>query len=294
MVNADPAAALVVGNRLSRETGLPLLMDLRDPWGPCSLRRPLRPWLTRVATDFLERRCVEQATTVILNTETARDDYQQHYADQPADKFVAIRNHASADLISAGSHRGFDRFTMLLLGTLRRFVEGQVLVDTLVELRRRGVSPNDFQLVVQGSRASEIWTQAGQHQVEDYLELEPHVSYLEIGAVLASADLLAIVSHAGQQRVPAKTYDYLTSHRPILAFTENRELAGLLATDRGDGVVGSGDAQGAADFIMACLARGRQQQIARGGHPSTTLAASRRLAQLLERACGSPQLAEAA
>src|SRR5688572_12017554 len=48
LVNADPFASAVVGALLSRLTGVPLVVDFRDPWALCTLRRPLRrPWVAR-------------------------------------------------------------------------------------------------------------------------------------------------------------------------------------------------------------------------------------------------------
>src|SRR5262249_19840917 len=59
-------------------TGIPLVIDLRDPWARCewqlaegSLRRHLQPWL--------EELCVEYSDYVILNTPSLREEFCQRY-----------------------------------------------------------------------------------------------------------------------------------------------------------------------------------------------------------------------
>ena len=49
LVNADPFAATLLGARLARESGVPLILDLRDPWALCELRRPMRPAISRMS-----------------------------------------------------------------------------------------------------------------------------------------------------------------------------------------------------------------------------------------------------
>ena len=150
VVNADPHAALLVGAQLSRESGIPLVLDLRDPWSVCELRRSERPWPQRRLVDALERRCVAQASAVILNTETTRRDYLTHYADQPAAKFHVIRNHGDAALIANGNFTRDPRYTALFLGNFRRHVEGDELLEALALLKARGIDETKFHLVVTG------------------------------------------------------------------------------------------------------------------------------------------------
>jgi hypothetical protein len=136
VVNADPYAAMIVGAELARTTGLPLVQDLRDPWAVCELRRPERPAAQRLLVDRLERWAFERAAKVVLNTETTLADVRAHYPDLPPERFTCIRNHADPELIAGGTHPGFDRFTALFLGNLRRHVEGDVLLRALERLRR--------------------------------------------------------------------------------------------------------------------------------------------------------------
>jgi hypothetical protein len=284
VVNADPYSSLVLGARLARESGLPLIQDLRDPWSVCELRRPLRPTLSAAAVDRLERWAVEAAHTVILNTEQARDDYRAHYPDIAAERFTTIRNHGDAGLTGSGTHQGFDRFTLLFLGHFRRFVEGDVLLRALAILRARGVSSDRVQLVVTGDCPEATRDVARSLGVEDMLVRHPFVPYHETGAIMDSADLLVLLNNRTRQRVPAKLYDYATSQRPILAVADSPELERIVSGVPGAHFRGLDDAEGVADVVERELALGRQRVVARGDVGLSSREASAKLAAILDAA----------
>ena len=54
-VCADPFSAFFVGMAVRRRTGLPLVLDLRDPWSLHPGRAAMRPWATRAVIDWCER-----------------------------------------------------------------------------------------------------------------------------------------------------------------------------------------------------------------------------------------------
>jgi hypothetical protein len=291
MVNADPYAAMLVGARLARETGLPLIQDLRDPWSVCELRRPLRPKPMRALVDRLERRAVEAAAAVILNTQTACDDYRRHYPDLPSERFHAIRNHTDAGLLALDPPPpgpAFDRFTILFLGNFRRFVEGRVVLEALARVRDAGVGvgvgADRLQLVVTGAIPGELWARAAQLGVRELIRAHPFVPYLDVGEIMARADLLLSFSHATAQRIPAKVYDYLISDRPLLVLADNPELRELVERAGGASVHGLAEVDAIAAAIMAAYAAGRCQQITRAEVGIDSGTASRALAAILDQA----------
>jgi hypothetical protein len=255
VVNADPYAALLVGARLARKTGLPLIQDLRDPWSTCELRRPRRPPPIRDLVDRMERRAFAPAARILVNTETVLADYREHYDDWPADRFACIRNHSDPTLIDHGSHAGFDRFTLLFLGNFRRFLDGSPLLRLLAALRERGHP--DVQLVVTGEIGEQTWAKARQLGVADMVRPHPFVPYSEIGAIMAQADLLVILSNDTRGRIPAKLYDYVQTDRPMVTIAENKELAGLVIR-HGGAMFGFEDGERAADHVAQLVQAERQ------------------------------------
>lgn len=283
MVNADPYAALLVGAWVAERARLPLILDLRDPWSVCELRKPRRPAMIQRLIEAMERWAFARASRVIFNTETTFWDYTRRYPEWAAERFVAMRNHGDPELIAHGEPTTYDRFTLLFLGRFRRFVEGTALLQVLAELRKRGVAPDALQLVVTGDIPDATWEHARALGVDAMLKAGDFVPYRAIGPAMASADVLVMLSNRTRQRIPAKLFDYALSDRPILSMADSEELDGLLGGLGGACSVGLDDVGKAADFIEAELAKGRQRHVARpGGGGLDSASASATLARLLE------------
>jgi hypothetical protein len=281
VVNADPYAAMLVATAVGARRGIPVIHDLRDPWAPCELRRPRRPRLQRQIVDALERYCVEHAAKVILNNEQTRDAYLRHYAGVvDASRFTFIRNHGDPALIHHGEYATPSPFTVLFLGGLRRFVEGDVFLEALAHLRAQGVGPDALQLRVMGALPDEVAARARALGVLDMVHAHPLVPYREVGGFMQAADLLVAFSRSAQ-RIPAKLYDYVLSTRPILAVGDNPEVARMLEDVAGAAVCGPDDVTGVASAFAAAMARGKQREIARDATPFTSDTAAAALAHVL-------------
>jgi len=288
VVNADPYAGCIVGARLADQTGLPLVLDMRDPWAHCELRRPRRPLPIRIAVDRLEQRAIGSAARVILNTRTTWHDYCSAYPHLAArggrpGRFDWIRNHSDAELIADGRHPGFDRFTMLFLGNFGRFIKAEVLIAVLKELSERGITADDFQLVVTGRFPESALRMAAGMGVQGMIHLHEHVPYREIGAIMDAADLLLLlIQPRGRQRLAAKLFDYLASDRPILAISENEELGGMLACSGAGTMHPYADVSGIADRIQTLMSMGRHRTTPRRPIGATSKHASAKLASILD------------
>jgi len=277
VVNADPYASLLVGAYVSREFDVPLVLDFRDPWSVCDVRRKIRLWPQRSLVDRLERWAVETASKVILNTRTALTAYRQHYRDLPADRFTVVHNHADAQLSGSGSFFPPQVFTMLYLGRFRRFVEGHQLLQALAELKRRGYDGTQVQLIVTG----DIWLDTRQLverlDIDDMLVNHPFVGYTQIGSFIKTMDLLISISSQSIQRIPAKFYDYAVSNRPILSISNNPEI-NQIARDRlveGMNACPLNDIKAIADAMENEIGFGRRRAVNRRavGLDSTSAAA---------------------
>jgi glycosyltransferase involved in cell wall biosynthesis len=284
LVNADPFAASVVGARLARLTGLPLIQDFRDIWAPCKLRRPRRPLPWLWLEDKLERMCFEAADHVIINTELSLRDYHAHYPDLPRDRFSVIRNHFDAELVSHGQHPGFDRYTLLHLGNFSRFRVADPLVRAIAELVRRGTPKDALQVVSTGKYGAQAMALAEELGVRELFKVEKQVPYNEIGAIMAAADLTVMIAEPdADQRIASKFYDYLGCGRPMLAISDNPESADILRQGGAGAQFGHREIEGMADFIGRELASGRQRTVERSLPGLTSEAATARLAELLDR-----------
>ena len=288
VVNADPHAALLVGRSLAADTGLPLVVDLRDPWAPCQLRRPHRPPPQRALVDRLERSVVTAAERVILNTETSLADYRHHYRDLDPDRFAVIRNCADPALIGDGadieSGPGPEGpVSLLFLGNFRRDVGGDGLLRMVAELARRD---REVQLVVTGRIGDAERRRAAELGISGALRQGRPVPYRRVGAAMAGAGVLVAIGHHGHQRIPAKIYDYLTSDRPMLVMSDNEELVRLLDDMPGAWVVGLDDSVGAADRVGRIIDAGVDTRYQRSIAGLDAPSAAGALARILDDVTG--------
>ena len=283
VVNADPFAASLVGARVARAAGLPLVQDFRDIWAPCDLRRPRRLGPIRWLEDELERACIEPAAHVLINTEASLADYRAFYPDLPPSRFSLLRNAFDRDLTGHGSHPGFDRFTLLHLGNFSRFRVADPLVELLGRLVARGVPAGAVQIATTGPFGAQALQRAAELGVADCIVRVPAVPYPATGPLMAGADVLVYVAEPGaRQRIASKLYDYLGSPRPILSVADNPESAALLEHCGGGVQAGVDDVEKMATFVADEFRAGRQRIVARRLEGLSAADAAARLAQVLD------------
>jgi glycosyltransferase involved in cell wall biosynthesis len=283
VVNADPFAAAVVGAWLQQRTGLPLIQDFRDIWAPCKLRRPRRPLPQRWLEDKLERFCFERASHILVNTQVSLDDYLAFYPDLPSERFSLLRNFFDADLVSHGSHPGWDRFTLLHLGNFSRFRLADPLVKALARAVELGLPRDAVQVVSTGDYGDGARQLAARLGIADLLKTEEPLAYHQTGAICQAADVLVYVAEPdADQRIASKFYDYLGAHRPVLAISDNPESQRLIDQVSAGAQFGHRDTETMAKWLLQTFAQGRHQVIQRSLQGLSSLEASRRLVEVLE------------
>ena len=258
LASIDPEATMVAGARLSQRHGIPLVLDFRDPWATCDLRRGARWPLQRRLVDAIERGAVEQASAVIWNTETARSVASEHYGPELAAKFSVVRNHHDSGLIGRAVAQQPDAqgpFRLLILGRLRKYVEGAVLFRALALLRAAGVTAEQLLVEIAGTVPVESVRFATELGVGDLVKVKGSVPHAEIGEAMARADLLLALTHASMQRIPSKLYDYLATDLPVVVLADNPEIAAMTAEFAGVAQLPLDDAAGLASALATAMAK---------------------------------------
>jgi len=286
LANIDPYAAGWVAMKLGKEFDIPVVADFRDPWSVCELRRPLRPAPIRWLTDVLERKVVQSCASVILNTETTMNHYRQHYADLPPEKFHFIRNTHDRALLYQRDKVVFPaKHNILFLGNFRRFLDGREAFEILAELKSRGYSPQEINLVVCGNTTEESNDIAKELNVSEYIHAIPSVTYSEILPVMQGADVLLIIANKTVQRLPSKLFDYAASDKPILCMTTAPELAQEVNDNFGFACDFT-DTTKAADFVLKIISEQISDLKPRHDRYSAKRAASE-LALILKSSCNT-------
>jgi glycosyltransferase involved in cell wall biosynthesis len=242
-VCADPWSPLLAGLALHRRTGLPLVVDLRDPWSLQASKMALRPPPTRWAVRAAESRIFRAASKIVLTAEECRAAYTEAYRNRvPGERFTVIRNAFDAGLfddLPAEPSRGF---SVLHFGHFRRLAPGEPLLRGFARfVARGGLSPEAVRLTLVGQIREEEQRLVSELGLDSFVDCRAPVPYRESLGLLRSADVLALVTMAGMAlTIPAKLYDYFAARRPILAVTDQPEPARLIS-DAGAGLAARPD-----------------------------------------------------
>lgn len=262
---AHEAACLV-----AERTGLPLVMDMRDPWSRIErvLEHLASPaffwWASRN-----ERRVVERAALVIANNERAARSLREIYP-MAAGRVVSITNgFDEEDALPAPPPPLADRacFRMAYAGTIYIDRDPRPLLRAVAELgRRHGLGRGELQLEFIGE-ASEyegmsLGALAADAGAADYVTLTPPMPRAACHERLARAHLLVSLPQDTDLCVPAKVFEYLRFPAWLLALAERESATADVLAGTGADVVPPGD--GAA--LVETLER-RFLEFRRSGRP---------------------------
>jgi glycosyltransferase involved in cell wall biosynthesis len=263
--SGPPHMAHEAGRRVSVRHGIPLVVDMRDPWSFVqrfveSVASPV--WL-RLARRY-ERRVVLQASLVTMNTETSRDAMRSLYPDQ-AHKVEAIRNGCDDEPLPSPRRDG--RFTIRFAGSIyadrdpRSFFRAAALV-----VRELSLTPAEFGIEFIGDvdRFAGISTQdiAAQEGIGDFVRLRGHVPRDEAQRFLADATMLLSLPQDSDFSIPAKIYEYLRFSAWMLVLGPSEGATSQLLRDTEADVVDAADVA-----AMARVIRTRYEQFRAGEMP---------------------------
>lgn len=288
--SSPPPAALVLAAQASRETGIPYVADLRDPWSYYSWAR-YRHLVDFLFERALERRVLNGAATVIANTPTARqllvaelrlpeqrvlvlmNGYDEaDFADvpltpsQPRDVFEIVYT----GILSAGSMRESDfrqrlkkkiglDYSPLQQDPATRGPAFFLQAASEV-LQRRPEFRSCLHLCFVGSFGPDIVRQFSAFPFPDALKVMPPASKREAVRIVARADMCLLLQIEMKLRgrdcgtsVPGKLFDYLRAGIPILAPMQRSDATELIEKLGAGTVVPPRDVKAIAKAIETAL-----------------------------------------
>lgn len=230
-VCGDPNSAYLTGWLLARRTGLPLVLDLRDPWTLDPTIRRLKSRAALVVEEALERRVFAAASRIILNTEQARGLHVARFSSIPASRFATIHNAFDPELVGVARERppASAPLTVAHFGNYHRLRSARVFLEGLAQVA--DVRPVRF--VNYGELRPDDLELAARLDLARVIEQPGYVPYTDAARVLSRAHVLLLEQRNDEAvQIPGKFYDYLLARRPILSLSRNPELAAALAATR--------------------------------------------------------------
>ncbi len=238
----------VIARALARETGLPWVMDFRDPW-TTSLYATRRPSWAKRKEEALELSCLSEASAISVVQSRYRDEYLQKYPSLQSQvgKFHVLPNGFDSNDFAGIEPRGFDRWSVVYTGSIGYprdpepfFIGWKIACERSSEFRENAgcLFMGEFD-----SRFHELAPKyiMANLNVEGFKRREAvYAAQLGAGALLLIAE----------GYVTGKAYEYIAAGRPILAITEGSDLIELLERSRSGLSVSPGNPEAIADALI--------------------------------------------
>ncbi|EDM80174.1 hypothetical protein PPSIR1_36027 [Plesiocystis pacifica SIR-1] len=254
---SSPYAMLVHGQQIAKRLGVPLILDLRDPWTLNFFQQRRARWA--LAMDRrIEARLFETADRVILNCETALAAYRALYPDLPKNRLTAIRNAfdpADQPTTPEPSSRAADEPLHLLhFGNCYGPRRVETMLHAMAELRRERPDAPPVLLENLGRVGTADLELAERLGLSESFRHGVFVPFAEGLERLARADLAVLVAYGDETLyIPAKLYDYLLARAPIACISQPGELADIVEGTGAGKSIRPGDVAGARALLEAAI-----------------------------------------
>ena len=220
-------SAAVIGLCLQRFTGLPLVLDLRDPMGQDDCGNDP---LVRGVWNKVERACMRHVSRVIFTAESTRRIYLERYSEflNPEMCVLISNGYDEADFCdlevpSIGPAPVGRRIRLLHSGLIYPVErDPRPMFSAVGRLKKMGrLNADKVQIVFRAPGSEDLYRKLlAERDIEDLITLEPHIPYRQALQECAEADGLLLFQAADcDMQIPAKAYEYLRIGKPILALT---------------------------------------------------------------------------
>jgi glycosyltransferase involved in cell wall biosynthesis len=238
LATGGPWTSLLVGRQLAKRFRVPFVADFRDPWTANPYHTPPAAFLSQRAK-VLEHAVCKSASWIIANTEELAARFREHYPDI-AQKVVTITNGFNLrpqtderDGVD-GADRSSSGIELSFFGTLYgngnplpllQAVQGMSDDVGSDQLRLRFVGTWEIPDARCESLARDL-------EKRGYLRREPPLSHDICLREMSRASLLLIMQPHSPLQIPAKTYEYISTGRPILVLGGDGATANLVENHR--------------------------------------------------------------
>jgi glycosyltransferase involved in cell wall biosynthesis len=295
--SGPPHMAHLAGKRVSATTGLPLVVDMRDPWSlverlPENYASPVWTWLARRD----EPRTLERAILVVCNTFEAEEGLCSRYP-QHAEKLVTIMNGYDEDPLPEPCHHA--QFLIAYAGSIYLDRTPKLLFRAAVRVvKEMGLTPSQFSIEFLGDLPSldAVLAVAESEGLDGFVRVWPTRPRKEVLRFLSTAAMLVVLPQDSYMAIPAKTFEYMRFSAWILGLAEKGT-----ATERVLRRCGADIAEPMDVDAIAAILRARYRQFAAGEQPpplcndrqlSRRYQAQKLFDEMVKRLANGPKLGE--
>lgn len=244
---APPFSTLLSAVRLKVETGLPLVLDIKDDWivperysGIKRFRLPLER--------RMEAKCIQAADQVITVTKKSQDSYQEKYP-QVADRINYIPNGCDVDEYLPfweETIEKFQKFTLVHAGVFSSRRDLSSLFKAIRKLVNNNTNfAQNFKFMIIGRVPTDQWLAIQRCGISEYVHIKEYLPRKEYLEVLMRSHVPVAINYNIKTLIPGKVYEYWGSRNRMLLLDSNDSAAAEIVKgyDLGD-IVNHNDEEG--------------------------------------------------
>jgi len=272
IATGPPFSSFLLGARLARKSGLPLILDYRDEWDISNAywenkgHGRFANWIqTRQQARVVKAAQVLLATTP--SSAAAIGRFAQTHGSSARSTFIYNGfdpDDYTAAPVPVGPSRQHTqrRFRIAFIGTLWNLNSIQPVISALLRINTQNPElADEIELLVAGRRTpdqEEILDQLSTSRVQ--LTRMPFVSHPEAIELMHSADALLMINSdlpKAQQIINAKTFEYMAARRPMFVVAPRGDVWDLVQDLPGTMLSIPGDISGIASRLELAVERYR-------------------------------------
>jgi glycosyltransferase involved in cell wall biosynthesis len=224
--NGPPHTTLLVGDRLSRISGVPHIPVFIDPWVDIAYYREFkRSKLTLALDRYFERSVLEHASRIVFVTNSMKEDYERRFDFVKNKSQVLYWGFDEETFAKTTKNKNPDCETILHAGNIFDYQNPPILWKTISQEIERG---RKLRLCFTGTVSPAIRAaiqNAGLLPFTEFLGFLPHATMIEN---MVNADYLLFCA-TEKRHVPGKLFEYLRAGNKIIGFgDDNKEIEEIL------------------------------------------------------------------
>lgn len=234
-----PWSCVLAGALLHKITGIPLLVDFRDPW----VSNPNfhnKPALIQYLETKMEAFVIKNANTVIANTDELRIDFIKKYS-RLNDRNIHTITNGFEKMESTLVPQRKEYFSLVHAGELYMSRNPANLLEAIEHLIKEGEINKDlFRIIFVGGisiKDSKLNELLQSQYLENVIVIYPRVSHNEAISYQLEADALLLIQPDFPLQIPRKLFEYISLQKPVLAITEECSATGNIIRNKSLGVV---------------------------------------------------------
>jgi len=236
VVSAPPHSSIILALFLSIITKTKLIVDFRDPWilPHYGQEESFKPKVLLALERLIQNLVLRHSSKVVVTNDYFKSAMLVSQSFLSAHKLHVVHNGFDPnDFPAAPLDMRSDTFIISYIGTFYLQRTPNIFFTALSAfMNERQLSSDDVEVRLVGDTNNAVGQSVAsmiqQHGLEDVVTLMGKVEYSRALELMCLSSLLLLLAPNQPYQIPAKTYEYMASGRPILLLTEDGATASLV------------------------------------------------------------------